>query len=159
MAQSIAGVLDGLFSVLETVFASSMGTDNTPVLVCLGPAGQYQPSGIVGIGETRALVGRPTMGPNRSREMAAETDLTISVYTPGDQAAQKTSTDCAFGLLATLEQYLRTAPNETLGGADYDAWVSAVPKLEFLVAYDPKSNAAAGRVTDITTTVTTKIRY
>ena len=158
MAQSIAGVLDALYTSFGTIFASSVGTDNAPVLVSFGDPGQYQPSAIVAIMDTTTQISRPTMGTIRSREMAADVSIIISVYTPGDESAQQVSTDAAFGLLTLLEQNLRTSPNERLGGASRDAWVSKADPVA-TVAVDPASNAPTGRVTEIHVTVTAHIRY
>ena len=124
MAQSIAGVLDGLYTSFATIYAGQLGTDGSPVLVSFGDPGQYQPSAIVAIMDTTTQISRPTLGTNRSREMAAEVSIIISVYTEGGEEVQQTSTDKAFGLLTVLESNLRTSPNERLGGASRDAWVS-----------------------------------
>jgi len=157
-AQSIAGVLDGLLSALTTLFTTQTGVDGAPVLVSFGPPGQYQPGSIVAIMDTRCQITRPTMGPARSRQMDADVDVLISVYSPGDESAQQVCTDAAFVLLGLLEAYLRTSPNERLAGASWDGLVSAAA-VAATVAYDPASNNPMGRVTEITTTVTAKIRY
>ena len=163
MPQSIAGVLDTLYTNLTTLFVGQTGTDGSPVLVTFGPPGQYQPSAIVSILDTTTQITRPTMGPNRSREMAADVTAVISVYTPGDETQQQVSTDNAFALLTVLESNLRTAPNERLGGASWDAWVSkADPVATVVYAYSDDPNAPpvpTGRVTEITVTITTLIRY
>lgn len=158
MTQSLAGVLDELFASFTALFAASTGTDGAPVLVTFGPPGQYQPSAIVALMDTRVEITRPTMGTGRSREMRADVDVIISVYTAGDESAHQTSTDSALALLGTLETNLRASPNERLLGASRDAWVSAV-SLAGTVAVDPQSNTPTGRVTEITTTVTALIRY
>ena len=158
MVQSIAGVLDGLYASFGTIFAGSVGTDKSPVLVSFGDPGQYQPSAIVAIMDTTTAISRPTMGTNRSREMAADVTVVISVYTPGDESAQQVSTDCAFGLLTVLESSLRTSPNERLGGSGRDAWVSKADPIA-TVATDPASGAPTGRVTEIHVVVTAVIRY
>ena len=158
MAQSIAGVLDAMLASFTTIFAGSVGTDGSPVLVSFGDPGQYQPSAIVAIMDTTTQISRPTLGPNRSREMAADVSIIISVYTAGDESSQQVSTDAAFALLTVLEQNLRTSPNERLGGASRDAWVSKADPVA-TVAVDPASGAPTGRVTEIRVTVTALIRY
>jgi hypothetical protein len=158
MAQSIAGVLDALYASFTTIFTGQVGTDQEPVLVSFGDPGQYQPSAIVAIMDTTTAITRPTLGSGRSREMAADVSVVISVYTPGDESAQQTSTDCAFGLLTVLEQSLRTSPGERLGGASRDAWVSKADPVA-TVATDPESGAPTGRVTEIHTVVTALVRY
>ena len=158
MAQSIAGVLDALYTSIAAIFAGSVGPDAAPVLVSFGDPGQYQPSAIVAIMDTTTQISRPTLGTGRSREMAADVSIIISVYTPGDESAQQVSTDAAFALLTVLEQNLRTSPNERLGGASRDAWVSKADPVA-TVAVDPASNAPTGRVTEIHVIVTTLVRY
>ena len=158
MAQSIAGVLDAMLASFTTIFAGSLGPDGAPVLVSFGDPGQYQPSAIVAIMDTTTAISRPTLGTNRSREMAADVSLIISVYTQGDESAQQVSTDAAFALLTILEQNLRTSPNERLGGASRDAWVSKADPIA-TIAIDPANNLPTGRVTEIHVTVTALIRY
>ena len=158
MTQSIAGVLDAMLASFTTIYAGSVGTDSEPVLVSFGDPGQYQPSAIVAIMDTTTQISRPTLGTNRSREMAAEVSVIISVYTPGDESAQQLSTDCAFGLLTVLEGSLRASPGERFGGASRDAWVSKADPVA-TVATDPESGAPTGRVTEIHAIVTALIRY
>jgi hypothetical protein len=158
MTQSIAGVYDAMFSSFTTLYANSIGTDGAPVLVTFGPPGQYEPSAIVAIQKAAGQITRPTMGTNRSREMAADIDIWISVFTSGDETAQQVSTDCAFDLLTLLEQNLRTAPNERFGGVCRDATISGADP-EFTVAVDPATGNPAGRVTDIHATLSALIRY
>lgn len=154
----LAGVLDAMYASFTTLYAASVGTDGTPVLVTFGPPGQYQPSAIVAIMDTTTQISRPTMGTARSREMAADIAVTFSVYTPGDESAQQESTDCALNLVTVLESNLRTSPNERLGGVCRDAWISRVDPRGS-VATDPDSGAPAGRVTDVDVVVTAVIRY
>jgi hypothetical protein len=158
MTQSLAGVFDALFSSFVPLYATSVGTDNAPVLVCFGPPGQYEPSAIVSIGKATTEITRPSQGPNRSREMAAHIEVWFSVYTPGDETQQQVSTDCALGLVTILESNLRTNPNERLGGVCRDAWLSKADP-EFTVGVDPATGDPAGRVTDVHTIVTCLIRY
>jgi hypothetical protein len=158
MTQSLVGVLDAIFAAFTTAYAASTGPDGSPVLVSFGDPGSYQPAAIVALMETRIEVGRPTMGTARSREMVAESDLIVSVYAEGDQTRQQVATDSALALVTILEQYLRTSPNEGLGGASYDSWMSQL-KVVPSVAYDPASQSPIGRVTECLATITTKIRY
>jgi hypothetical protein len=158
MTQSLSDVFTTLFSSIATLFATSVGTDGAPVLVSFGPPGEYQPSAIVAIMDCHGEIERPTLGTNRSREMAAAIEVTISVYTPGDESAQQVSLTKACELLDTLEDNLRLSPNERLGGACRDAWISSAnPKGS--VAMDPELDSVAGRVTDIEATITALIRY
>lgn len=156
--QSLAGVLDSLLSSFEPLYAAQVGPDLAPVLVSFGPPGEYQPSAIVMIGDTKAKVSRPTLGPNRSREIEATVALTYSVYTPGDESAQQVSLDSALSLVVVLEQNLRALPNERLGGVCRDAWLSQIdPSGQ--VAVDPETGAPAGRVATVDVVLTALIRY
>lgn len=156
--QSLQGVFDAMLTSFVPLYAGQVGTDKTPVLVTFGPPGQYQPSGIVAIMDTRTQITRPTLGQGRSREMAAELEITISVYTPGDESTQQVSTDCALGLLTVLETNLRLAPNERLGGVCRDAWLSSANPAGS-VATDPETGSPAGRVTTVDAVITVLIRY
>lgn len=163
MTQSIAGVLAGMFASFTTMFEGATAPDGTPVLVSFGDPGQYQPSAIVAIMDTSTQISRPTMGPQRSREMAADVTVILSVYIEGGPEAQQVSADAAFGLLDQLETYLRTSPNERSGGASRDAWVSKadpVATVAYAPSVDPNEPASpTGRVTEITVIVTALIRY
>jgi hypothetical protein len=163
MTQSIVGVLDGLYSGILGVYAGSLAPDGSPVLATFEEPGQYQPAAIVAIMDTATQITRPTMGPNRSREMAAEVTVIVSVYVPGDQSAAKVATDSAFGLVTLLETYLRTSPNEQVGGASRDAWISKcdpVGSIAYAPSVDPNEPPVpTGRVTEVTVIVTALIRY
>lgn len=166
MAQSLVGTLDGLFAACQTVYASSTAADGSPVFVSYGDPGQYQPAAIVAVmncGQSQPVT-RPTLGPNRSRELACEVSVMISVYTPGGTEVYQTSLDATATMIRQLEQYFRTAGNETLGGGCRDSWVSAIGGPTGTVVYDPQSveagaPAAMGRVVEATVTVTALIRY
>lgn len=158
MAQSLAGVLDALLASIPPLYASQVGTDGSPVLVTFGPPGQYQPSAIVAVMDTKAKIERPTLGPNRSREITAEVDLIFSVYTPGDESTQQVSLDCVLSLLTVLEQNLRASPNERLGGVCRDAWISQA-NPSGTVATDPQTGSPAGRVATVDAVLTALIRY
>jgi hypothetical protein len=162
VTQSLVGVLDGLFAACQAAFLNSVAADGSPVAVFLGDPGQYQPQAIVAVTDCgpSQQVTRPTLGPSRSRELAAEVSVMISVYTPGGNEAHSMSLDQVATLIRLLEDYIRTSPNEKLGGACYDSWVSAVAGPVGSVAYDPaQTDVATGRTVDATVTVTARIRY
>lgn len=164
MAQSISGTITNLFAACKTVFANTTGTDGDPVLVSLGTPGKYQPNGVVAVAmDVRAPIDRPTMGTNRSREMAAEIDILFSWFVPGDEDSQLLATAGALAAFSQLETYLRTSPNEALGGACRDSWAS-VANFAQLVAYQPDEDPTqpahpVGRLAMLTATVTALIRY
>lgn len=164
MSQSIAGTVTALHAACrDVVFAATTGADGAKALVSLGKPGTYQPAIIVAVGtEVRTPITRPTMGAGRSREQAAEIDVVLSVYAPGDESAQATANAAAFDLQSALETYLRTGDNHTLGGACRDAWVSGA-RLTPLVAYDALTEgsepAPSGRIAEATVTVTAHVRY
>jgi hypothetical protein len=165
MVQSISGSITNLHAVCrDTVFANSLGTDGLPVLVSLGAPGKYQPNAIVAVGMgIRMPIERPTLGTNRSREQPAEIEVTISCWVPGDEDAQPLATANALDLLSLLETHFRTSPNETLGGACRESWVS-VGSLVQQATYQPTDDPAAppvptGRVAEIVATITASIRY
>lgn len=168
MTQSISAAVTNLHAACrDTVFANSKGSDDQPVLVSLGRPGKYQPNNLVAVGmDIRLPIERPTMGTGRSREQTAEIDVTISCWVPGDEDSQPIATAAAFDLLSLLETHLRTSPNERLGGACRDSWVS-VARLVQQITYQPVEDPSAppappiptGRLAEIVATVTASIRY
>ncbi|MGZ6788379.1 MAG: hypothetical protein ACXVGQ_00345 [Mycobacteriaceae bacterium] len=165
MAQSIGGVVDALFTACQGLYANTVGSDNVPALVCVAKPGQFQPNTIIAVGWAvrQPQILRPTMGPGRSREVAAEIDVVMSYFAPGDESAQITALDGVHALQAQLDTYLRTGTNNVLGGACRDAYVSAasvVPDIVYQGFDDPNvAPAPSGRVADNTVTVTAFIRY
>ncbi len=162
MAQSLVGVLDGLYAACLSAYASSVAADGSPVAVFLGDPGQYQPQAIVAVTDCAPgqQVTRPTMGTSRSREMQVETSVMISVYTPGGDEAHKTSLDQVATLIRILEEYLRTSPHEKLGGACYDSWVSALAgPVGSKVGDVDDPSIVIGRTVDATVNVTARVRY
>jgi len=163
MAQSIGATVDNLFTTCrDTIFAASKGADNMPVFVCLGEPGQYAPATIIAIAtDVRMPITRPTAGTGRSREIQADIDIVISALVPGGPEAQQTAIDAALQLQGLLETYFRTSPNETLGGACREAFVSTA-QLQSYIGYQQASQGEPypiGRVAANTVTVTAHIRY
>lgn len=164
MTQSLGGALTGLYNACQTVYAAAKGSDGNPVLVAFGNPGQYQPNAIVAVGwAVRAPIARPTMGPSRSRNTAAEIDVVVSVYVPGGEEAAPVAVAQAFDLQALLEAYFRVQGNETLGGGCRDSYVSNA-QLAQSIAYqandDPEIQPVpTGRIATNTLTVAVEIRY
>jgi hypothetical protein len=162
MVQSLTGVLDGLYAACQVAYIDSTADDGSPVAVYMGDPGQYQPQAIVAVTDCGPgqQIGRPTLGTSRSRELICETLIMISVYTPGGNEAHKSSLDQVTDLVRRFEDHIRVSPNEKLGGACYDSWVSALAGPVGSVAYDPaEPTIVTGRTVDATMTVTAKIRY
>jgi hypothetical protein len=134
------------------------------VLVTPGAPGQFQPAAIVAVGwEVRTPITRPTMGTTRSRDQVAEIDVLMSVWVPGDETAQPVANASVYALLRLLETYLRTSPNEALGGNCRDSYVSNAvlqPDITYEATDDPDQEPVpTGRVASLTVTVTANIRY
>lgn len=163
MTQSIQAVRAGLFVVCKTlIFADETDGNNKPVHVSYGPPGTHQPHYIVGVAmEVRQPITTPTMSPRRSRERKAEIDSIISCYVPGTDKgqAQQAAADACDRLVGLFEDYFRTDPNQTLGGACRNSWVSHVDGPRLDLAVNPKSGAPTGRIAEATVTVTAEIRY
>jgi hypothetical protein len=164
MAQSVAGTIVALTDACVSIYADVVGPDEQAVLVSPGAPGQYQPAAIVAVGwEVRTPITRPTMGAGRSRDTQAEIDVLMSVWVPGDETAQPVANTAVYALLALLETYLRTSPNEVLGGACRDSYVSNAvlqPDITYEATDDPSDEPVpTGRVASLTVTVTTIIRY
>lgn len=166
MAESLMGTMDALYLACQTIYASTKAADGSPVFVSFGDPGQYQPDAIVAVmnGGTSQPIARPTLGTNRSRELPLEVAVMFSVYTPGGPEVYQTSLDAVTSMVRQLEDYLRISPNERLGGACRDSWVSALAGPTGTVVYDPasvqgQSPVVTGRVVEATATVTALIRY
>lgn len=161
MTQSIKGVRAALFAACQTLYGSSRDSVGGEVLVSYGFPGSYQPQTIVAVGLTsRQPVTRPTLGTNRSRDKVAQVDVTISVYRAGAaENVQQAATEDCDDLVLLLEAYFRTSPNEALGGACRDAWVSEIdgPNLDPATQLD--SGAVTGYTAEAVVTVTANIRY
>lgn len=164
MAQSVSGVVDALRAACDGIYASVTDETGSPVQVVTSRPGQYQANYIVAVAtEIRQEIARPTMGPSRPREAVVELDCVLSVYVPGGEDVQQQAIDRALSMQGLLESYLRQSPNETLGGACRDSFVSAsalVPDIAFQSFDDPNMPPVpTGRVAESTVTVTAFIRY
>lgn len=155
--QSAAGVMDALFVACQQLYADA------GALVTFGqPGGEYLPDLIVAIMECRTPVTRPTQGPARSREKAAEVDIVFSVFVPGGPEAAQPANTAAWAAADQLETWLRTDPNQRLGGACRDSWVStcvATPDIGWDHVDGIDAPIPAGRVVAVTATVRADIRY
>lgn len=118
-----------------------------------GEPGTVQTAQVVFIGDAHVSIDRPTMGgAKRSREHSIDLDVVLSAYV--FDTDQQAATEAALGLLAQLDDYLRTRGNETLGGACRDAWVSS-----YDLAENPDDDATGGgRRADVTATITASVR-
>lgn len=160
MTQSTSAVRAALLAGCETLFADETDTNGAPVLVCLGEPGSYQPDYIVAVAmATRQPVTRPTMGTSRSRERMAEVDVVFSTYVAGDEAASVSAADACESLVDAFETWIRTKPNEALGGACTDAWVSNIDGPRIQAARAIEGSGVTGRVAESVVTITTRIRY
>lgn len=159
MAQSIKASVAALYAACQTLYAAQTGPDGSPVLVTYGPPGSYQPEAIVAVAmAVREPITQPTASTNRSREKAAEIDVIISVEVHGGDAVAQIAAEKAYDLSELLESYFRTGPNETLGGACRNSFVSRIDFPNLSVTYDPDSGNAVGRNADLTVTVVAQIR-
>jgi hypothetical protein len=160
MTQSARAFRNNLFAAAQGLYAGVRDTTDAPPLVCLGAPGTYQPNTIIAVGLSIAeTVTRPTMGTTRSRERQVDISVTFSVYVPASDQDQANALDTCDGLIDTLEQYVRTSPNEKFSGATRDAWVSAIDGPNAAVVTNPNSNQAAGRVAEAIVIVTGFCRY
>ncbi|MGX7679078.1 hypothetical protein ACSMXN_09270 [Jatrophihabitans sp. DSM 45814] len=153
--QSVPGVWDALYSALQTLFPA-------PAYVSAGDPGEYQPDLIIAMMGITSPTTRPTMGTNRSREEIADLTLVISAYVAGGAEAQAPAIDAAYVAYGQLVAYLRATPNEKLGGSCYDSWVSfgsMVPSTSWEHVEGLADPVPAGRIADLTCTVTAKVRY
>lgn len=164
MPQSVDGFVTALKAACDTIYSNTKDELDAPTQVVVSQPGQYQANYIVAVATAiRQQIIRPTMGSNRSRESMVEVDVVISIYVPGDETVQATANSRALSMQGQLETYLRTAPNETLGGACRDSYVSGAslqPDIAFQALDDPNvAPAPTGRIAENTVTVTAFIRY
>lgn len=161
MTQTVKGTRAALYTACKnTIYAASVDGRGAPVLVTYGRPGSYQADYIVAVGMgTRQPITRPTLGTNRSRQKDVEIDVIVSVYVPGTEVAQQTASEACDDLTELLDTYLRTSPNETLGGACFDSWVSNIDGPVPDVVTNPETKAVTGRIAESVVTVTARIRY
>ena len=127
---------------------------DSPTLVCWGPPTSCQPADIVSVGGQVVEFGAAPMAPTRPREEIVQTAVTFSSFTAGEQS---TATARAFELYDVLADHFKTGPNETLGGACREAFVSGLEVEEFVTS-PAVGGGVMGRTTAITATVTTRTR-
>lgn len=158
MTQSIKGARSALFEACRDIYVTRADSVGMKVLVCYGLPGAYQPQNIVAVLETRQPITRPTMGTNRSRNKTVEIDVTVSVFRAGDEKQQQLAAEDVDDLVDLLESYFRTSPNERLGGACYDAFVSNIAGPTFFASVQPESKAVVGYTAEAVVTVTLSVR-
>lgn len=169
--QSVDGVLDALLAACYEIFGATLdptlgeyfatwndGTTDRTLIVVEAIPGLYQPDVIVAVGTNVAQpVERPTMGTVRSREITVTVDVVFSAALAGGGPAGTEARHVASAAANAFAEYFRTSPNETLGDACRDAWVSALkgPDVTIMPGDD---GGVWGRAADITATVTAKVR-
>jgi len=80
------------------------------------------------------------------------------VYRPGDQSQQQDATERAYAMCDDLTEYLRTAPNEALGGACREARVTSHELVESAVTVPGDPSRVTGRTAEIEAVVTSTAR-
>lgn len=158
MSQSVIGVRLALRAVIQAQYPNAA--------TGLGDPGQYQPGEIVTLMQVRMPVTLPVAATTRPREITSEHDVVFSVYRPGGPEAQEACDTQALAMVATLEDYFRTKPNETLptaaapSGTCREALITNTV-LDTFISWEeqaPGDFVAAGRNTTATVTVTARVR-
>ena len=147
MPSSAPTVKAALVALMRSLYAE-------PTLVCWGPPTSYQPADIVSVGGQVVEFGAAPMAPTRPREEIVQTAVTFSSFTASEQ---QVATVRAFELYDVLADHFKTGPNETLGGACREAFVSGLEVEEFVTS-PAVGGGVMGRTTAITATVTTRTR-
>jgi hypothetical protein len=160
MAQGVLAAETYLFNtVLPNVFPAA--AINASV-VSMGELDDEQPPNQIRMLGYRDPITRPTLGTGRSREHDVEFDIELAAFAFGGNEAQPLASAAARGMLDLLEAYFRTSPNEKLGGACWDSWVSNADmaySTEYQTIDDPQApGVPVGRWSVLTVTVTTRIR-
>lgn len=155
MAQSLTGSWDQLLAVLVALFPAAVVTSGDP--------GEYTNDLIVTLLELRAPISQPVSSPTRPREKVAEVDVLFSAFVAGGEEAQQPANQAAWVAADAFENHFRTKPNEELNGSCRSCFVTSV-HLRPYIYWVTEDNAgvpvdvAAGRVCDITSTVTIHVR-
>lgn len=173
-SQALDGVIEGLIAMLGTTFSltqdATLGVWSGAIggrqaVVCEGNPGSYEPDIIISIASDAsgaagsAAISRPTMGTNRSREIAVEINIAFSVLVYGADIAGRAARQALNALLEPVQLYFRIAGQEVLGGSCREAWVSGFPQIPHVSnAHDSESGAVVGRFADAVLTVTALIR-
>lgn len=140
-------------TVKAALFAQLGSLYSSPVQVCFGHPGTYLADDIVSVAGVRSRQDVSTMSPQRTREEELDVDVVFSSYRGGGPEVQQVVTERAYALLALLEDYLKTT-DYTLGGTVRLARVTS----HDLAESDDPDVLAAGRVAEITATVTCQVR-
>ena len=151
MSTSAPAVKAALVAACEVLFPA-------PALVSYGRPGTYQPDEIVAVMGQRTVNTRGAMSPARQREETVETVVVFSVYRPGDQSQQQDATERAYAMCDDLTEYLRTSPNEALGGACREARVTSHELVESAVTVPGDPSRVTGRTAEIEAVVTSTAR-
>lgn len=148
MPSASPGVMAAVVALLPTLYPDD------EVLVCYGAPGSYQPDIIISLGDVRTISTRPVHGTARPREETSELDLTFSVYQAGDESVQVLVMQKAYELRNTFADHFKTKPNETLGGACREAWVTGDDYTPDVAINPADPDTVAGRVATLTSTLT-----
>jgi hypothetical protein len=155
MAQSVTAAWDALLAACGTLY-TAQGT-----LVSAGDPGNYSPDLIVAVMGVTAPVTRPTMGTGRSRDERVTIQVLFSAYVHGGIEAQQPANQAAWAASDQLITYLRTSPNEKLGGTCYDSHVSRrvmTPEIAWESIDGLPAPVASGRVATVDASVEVWIR-
>lgn len=118
-------------AALVTGIEGRMAAD-TKVTVTYGPRPTSTTVDLICVGNVRTTVDIATIGPGRARQENHEIDVTLSSFAPGPDQ-QQAATERAYELLALIDAWLITSPNETLsipGTIQARAWVREVRMTE-----------------------------
>lgn len=156
MAQSVPATWDALFAALDGLFAGQQG-----VLVSPGDPGNYEPDLIIAVMGVTAPMKHPTSGPARSNDERVTIQVLVSAYVAGGPEVQQLANQNAWSASEQIRNYFRTSPNETLGGACYNAFVSnrvLTPEIAWEQVDDLPTPVPAGRVATVDVSVEAWIR-
>jgi len=147
MSSAAPLVKAALFSACTTLFAGT-------AQVIYGPRGPITADDLISIGNVTTEVAVQTIAPTRPRNEEHDVEVIFSCSRSGPETAQQTATERAYTLVATLDTYLATSPNETLGivGAQ-QTWARIVS-----LSLDEPLRQATGRTADVTVIVRVRTR-
>ncbi len=143
----ILAVKAALLSALTTLYPTAQVTYGDP-------GASIQRPDLVILGHANVTVERPAMGTARPREHVIQQEITFSCWRPGAEDQQQPATEAAVTFMEQLSDYLRTSPNERLGGACRDSYISTYQVEE---STDP-DEMEQGRRCDVACTLLVLVR-
>lgn len=172
--QTIDGVVEGLLTMNATLFGLAAdpvqdvwsGTVNgNPAVMYEGDPGAYQPEVLIAVAydgltgtPIQQAITRPTLGTNRSREIAVEVKTLYSVQQLGDESARRVARQAVDAMTEQVSLYFRVPPQEILSNSCREAFVTGIDGPRVSTSFDPNTGLVTGFFAESVVTITAFIR-